>query len=688
MRKAVLFATLVGISAGPTRASTNYIDFNSVPSLGLAVTRAGDNGTLQAMAGVLISTNGSTLEPGIGDQSTNGYFAVTQTTPTNSFSAHGMRSALVFDEFDPGQAPGAFSLSCDVRIGGGSTTPADGLSFSFSRLGDSGVSATSEGGTSSGLAISLLAYGPDSATGNPGLQVKVDGSVVTNVNLTARNGACGDLTSVQTGPTDLTIGAADNLTNLCWQPFAISYDATGLLSVSYKGVVMIANLDVGYGPSAGKLVIAGRTGGLWQEQDVDNLSISTTPATKPGVGGMVTTLTTWSLKIYDSGTATPDTNTLTTTIDGAAVTPTSITQSGNLGSGDGTGVTTVKYRSLAQLFAPNSQHTNLVHFTGASFSGSVDRAIAFTVAAPTGAVAKVGGYSGTLRGAAKYSPNRGGRTGLPGDYAMDFVAAATGNCVLANQAAFAADLKAAAAADEMTISLWEKRRVLPGGAPSIFWIFAPGEAQGRGWQLHCPYADERVFFDTGGLASPAQRISANVNSVTLPAFADDSYWTNNGTGNWRHIVAIKNHGAKQVWIDGYLFINQTSGADPLRNDFNQLTIGSAINGSGPLNSINGLIDDFAIYSSALSGTDVTNLFNGTPPDSIGAASSLLAWWDFNDAPPTLSLTKAGTDALITYSQTLQAATNVAGPYADVPGATSPYTNSMSTNAMMFFRARK
>jgi hypothetical protein len=41
--------------------------------------------------------------------------------------------------------------------------------------------------------------------------------------------------------------------------------------------------------------------------------------------------------------------------------------------------------------------------------------------------------------------------------------------------------------------------------------------------------------------------------------------------------------------------------------------------------------------------------------------------------------------VITYTGTLQSSTNVAGPYADVPDATSPYTTPM-TNAQTYFRS--
>jgi len=42
----------------------------------------------------------------------------------------------------------------------------------------------------------------------------------------------------------------------------------------------------------------------------------------------------------------------------------------------------------------------------------------------------------------------------------------------------------------------------------------------------------------------------------------------------------------------------------------------------------------------------------------------------------------------TGSATLQSATNVLGPYTDVAGAFSPYTNNFSAGAQRFYRLRR
>jgi hypothetical protein len=59
------------------------------------------------------------------------------------------------------------------------------------------------------------------------------------------------------------------------------------------------------------------------------------------------------------------------------------------------------------------------------------------------------------------------------------------------------------------------------------------------------------------------------------------------------------------------------------------------------------------------------------------------------ARPTLTITPDGNNVILQWSGAffLQSATNVNGPYSDVPLASSPYTNSTSGNGQMFFRLR-
>jgi len=90
-----------------------------------------------------------------------------------------------------------------------------------------------------------------------------------------RNGACDDVTSLQTGPRDLpywdnarangTLADAafmpESWANLCWQHLSVELDAQSKLTVIYKGKTVLDHFQTSYFPSAGGIVLAGRTGG-------------------------------------------------------------------------------------------------------------------------------------------------------------------------------------------------------------------------------------------------------------------------------------------------------------------------------------------------------------------------------------------------------------------------------------------
>src|SRR6266404_8564441 len=391
-------------------ASTNVFNFDSDPSGILTVFRNGDNATLTSMAGVWFSSNGSTLEGGVVDQSTNGYFAITQTTSDPSFTAHGMRSAIVFDDFDAGLVVAGFTFSCDVRIGAGSDTPADGFSLNYARAddpvivnadgsgfatgpGSAGANAYEEG-TQTGLAISFDVFA-NTAGDNVGLTLNIDGVLVTNIAITNLNGSCTDSSSLQTGPN------TGGLAGLCWQPLFVQLTTNGRLNVSYKNTPFLTNFPVAFAPGPGRLIFAGRTGGLWEEQDVDNIRIITIPSPTPVVTQPFTANANgFKVFITDSGSSTPDANTITLKLDGASVTPTSISKNG--------AVTTVVYQNTSLVLASGSSHTGIVHFTGSSFSGSVDITNTFTVpaytmltpahAAPAAVNTSLSGFAGRIHG--------------------------------------------------------------------------------------------------------------------------------------------------------------------------------------------------------------------------------------------------------------------------------------------------
>ncbi|MDB6111660.1 MAG: hypothetical protein JWR69_3410 [Pedosphaera sp.] len=369
------------------QAGTNTFNFDTDPSGILTIRASSDGGVPSNLPGEWFANGGSTLESGVADQSTNGYLAITQTTP--DLSAHGMRSTIVFDDFDNGLVVAGFTFSCDVRIGAGSSTPADGFSINFARDTDPAIFSDTFGagpdnnppngqeeGTTTGLAISFDAFQNGSAADVVGLTIKADNVVLTNIPMPNFNRACADATSLQTGTND-----PPSITNLCWQPLSVKLQPNGLLSVSYKNVTLLTNFITQYTPSPGRLIFAGRTGGSYQEQDVDNISIITIASSSPVVGPTTGKADGFRFNIIDSGFATPDTNTITLKLDGAPVAVTAITQTGSPGGGNG--VTIVGYQNTSLLFAPGSTHTNIVHFTGSTFNGAVDATNVFTVAGYT-----------------------------------------------------------------------------------------------------------------------------------------------------------------------------------------------------------------------------------------------------------------------------------------------------------------
>jgi hypothetical protein len=377
------------LTAGTVQASLHSFKFDGPtdptdPVTGnLSVFRAGDTAELSALAGVWVPTNGSTLEGGVANQSTNGYLAITQTTPL--LSAHGMRSGIIFDDFDAGLVVAGFTFSCDVRIGAGSDSPADGFSLNFVRADDPVIlnnngsgfachpagcgteSNLPEEGTTTGLSICFDAW-DSGAPDVIGLTIRVDNTIITNIAMPTLNGACTNPASLQTGPN------SGGVAGLCWQPLFVQLTSGGLLNVSYKGNAFLTNFVVNFAPSAGRLVFAGRTGGAWQEQDVDNITIDTIPSATPVVAQpFVANANGFRLLITDSGIATVNTNSLTLKLDGSSVTPSSIAQNG--------AITTVGYQNTALLLAAGSSHTGIVHFTGSGFAGSVDVTNIFTIPA-------------------------------------------------------------------------------------------------------------------------------------------------------------------------------------------------------------------------------------------------------------------------------------------------------------------
>ena len=236
-----------------------------------------------------------------------GFLAIT-------YSENSKYTGVVFPDIDSGKVVSAFKFDCDLRVGnpnGNGGRPADGFSISFARGSDpllgslpDSVASTGnfaggipEGGSTTGIAVSfdtwsgnVLPDGPDIE----GIIVRVDNKTILRQPLPTRNGACDDVTSLQTG--SYTQDYFDNggdprdplaWKNLCWQPFSVEMDNTAKLTVKYKGKAILDKYQTSYFPSVGRLIMAGRTGGANENTHVDNIRLVTetitdnTPPTAP-----------------------------------------------------------------------------------------------------------------------------------------------------------------------------------------------------------------------------------------------------------------------------------------------------------------------------------------------------------------------------------------------------------------------
>jgi hypothetical protein len=176
----------------------------------------------------------------------------------------------------------------------------------------------------------------------------------------------------------------------------------------------------------------------------------------------------------------------------------------------------------------------------------------------------------------------------------------------------------------MTFALWVKKYDIADS--SVFWAQSAnpaGVANGeRGFQAHTPWSNNNIYFDTAGCCGGDTRINKDIADFE-DYTGDVSWWT-----NWHYFVFSKKADAKQVWIDGKLFL-EGSNLNPLPTDFLRLSLGAADAGG----NMHGLIDDFAVFSKQLTEAQIQSLAGGAKASSIDASAGLVAYWEFNDIPP-------------------------------------------------------
>jgi Bacterial lectin len=170
--------------------------------------------------------------------------------PTGSYNGSGyisladaiinQQGTVVLPDFDSGSTVIGFTFKAKVRIGGGTSRPADGLSVSFADAADGSVAGGTVGeeGTAPGLSVNLDTWDNGNGDG-PAMDVKVDGVIVAHKRF-AGIGSLGPLCAPveQDGagnPISLETDPAGTSAPGTWVDFEMSLNSCGALTVTYKG---------------------------------------------------------------------------------------------------------------------------------------------------------------------------------------------------------------------------------------------------------------------------------------------------------------------------------------------------------------------------------------------------------------------------------------------------------------------
>lgn len=216
------------------------------------------------------------------------------------------------------------------------------------------------------------------------------------------------------------------------------------------------------------------------------------------------------------------------------------------------------------------------------------------------------GHTGILQGPAVYTADKGGRTGTAGDRAMDFGPSGNSARVVVPDATNGW-FDVSRNQDAITFSLWTYGDSSQPGQGSVFWGASGLNGSGtRSAQAHLPWSDRVLYWDTAGADPGATRVL-----IPMP---DETLWK----GRWNHYVLTKNKSVKEIWINGVRVLqdNNPVALTAIRS----FSIGGIPDGAL---SYGGLIDDFAIWSRALSGDEIRSLTQGASPLDLGRIAGFL-----------------------------------------------------------------
>jgi len=210
--------------------------------------------------------------------------------------------------------------------------------------------------------------------------------------------------------------------------------------------------------------------------------------------------------------------------------------------------------------------------------------------------------------------------------------------------------------NSMTVTCWAK------GLPGAWnpWISKYGE-NGLGWQLRVNSSGVTPCWTIRGTGG-TEDMSSVIGTV------DTGWHFYAGTFN-------PTTGIRTLYVDGVPAATQSGQLPGITSPFSHLMIGGRDGGGNVFgNYFTGEIYDVRIYDTELSPAHVNYII----PSSVPVIVTTPVF-----GPPIFG----GGQLVLTFTNgTLLQATNLSGPWTPVGGATSPYTNNITTNGpRMFFR---
>lgn len=203
------------------------------------------------------------------------------------------------------------------------------------------------------------------------------------------------------------------------------------------------------------------------------------------------------------------------------------------------------------------------------------------------------GHQGTIS-IANYTADGGGKSAQLGDRALHFA----GNGTMTVPAAATGAFDSSATNDAISLSLWVYGAAVQ---PAPNFLFYAGSANnGTGARVlgaHVPWSDSIIYWDTTACCDPAlHRVQVGEPN---PARWKDQ---------WNHYVFIKSGDTKEIWQNGALLFSGINTADFV--PFRSLFLGSR---AGGVEGYGGMVDDFAIWNSALSPAEIGAISTGGSP---------------------------------------------------------------------------